>query len=169
MPHLSWATSSLFGFILFVVYWCELFFQDVPDELVLMAERYEKHKMERQTSGARGGGGGGGGERWGRRDGGARGGRDRGQDWRFWHERARKSAHTAVLVECTLYGLGRSFAWVNRVKLWKFWLMFFFFFLHRLKVKRSFVFAYFFIVVTHFLTKNILGFVWVKDFLSVVI
>ncbi|XP_075906915.1 putative ATP-dependent RNA helicase DDX43 isoform X1 [Nelusetta ayraudi] len=59
--------------------------QDVPDELVLMAERYEKHKMERQTSGARGGGGGGGGggEGWGRRDGGGRGGRDRGQDWRF--------------------------------------------------------------------------------------
>lgn len=59
--------------------WTKSFFQDVPEELVLMAERYEKHKMERQMSGAREGGG----ERWGRRDGGGRGGRDPDRDWRF--------------------------------------------------------------------------------------
>lgn len=47
---------------------------------MLMAERYEKFKMERQMSRARGGGGG---ERYGRRDGGGRGGRDRDKDWRF--------------------------------------------------------------------------------------
>uniref|UniRef100_A0A8C5EP24 RNA helicase n=1 Tax=Gouania willdenowi TaxID=441366 RepID=A0A8C5EP24_GOUWI len=49
---------------------------EVPEELVLMAERYEKHKKEKALSdpmrGGRGGGGGGGG----RRDGGE-GGRDR--------------------------------------------------------------------------------------------
>ncbi|XP_035982518.1 probable ATP-dependent RNA helicase DDX43 isoform X2 [Fundulus heteroclitus] len=54
--------------------------QDVPEELVLMAERYEKHKKEREMCPPRGrgweGGGGGGG-------GGGRGGRDRGQSWRY--------------------------------------------------------------------------------------
>nr|XP_015800199.2 probable ATP-dependent RNA helicase DDX43 [Nothobranchius furzeri] len=47
--------------------------QEVPEELVLMAERYEKHKRERDLNNPRGGGRGGG---WGRR-----GGRDR--DWGF--------------------------------------------------------------------------------------
>ncbi|KAL0964425.1 hypothetical protein UPYG_G00323670 [Umbra pygmaea] len=52
--------------------------QDVPEELVLMAERYEKHKREKDMYGPRGGGGGGRG----------RGGRGRGRDreesnWRF--------------------------------------------------------------------------------------
>uniref|UniRef100_A0A3Q3ESN5 RNA helicase n=1 Tax=Labrus bergylta TaxID=56723 RepID=A0A3Q3ESN5_9LABR len=54
--------------------------QEVPEELVLMAERYEKHKREKEVYGPRGGGGGGGG---GRRDFGGRGGRDRGQNWGF--------------------------------------------------------------------------------------
>ncbi|XP_071013947.1 probable ATP-dependent RNA helicase DDX43 [Oncorhynchus clarkii lewisi] len=45
--------------------------QEVPDELVLMAERYEKHKREKKMYGPRGGGGGG-------------GVRDRGEsNWRF--------------------------------------------------------------------------------------
>nr|XP_046258681.1 probable ATP-dependent RNA helicase DDX43 isoform X2 [Scatophagus argus] len=54
--------------------------QDIPDELVLMAERYEKHKREKEMSDPRGGRGG-----RGRRDGGGRGrgGRDRGQNWAF--------------------------------------------------------------------------------------
>ncbi|XP_070697534.1 probable ATP-dependent RNA helicase DDX43 [Pempheris klunzingeri] len=51
--------------------------QEVPEELVLMAERYEKHKSEKEMyNSGRGGGGGGGG--WGRRDGGGRGGSARG-------------------------------------------------------------------------------------------
>ncbi|XP_053189063.1 probable ATP-dependent RNA helicase DDX43 [Scomber japonicus] len=54
--------------------------QEVPDELVLMAERYEKHKREKELSNPRGGQGRGGG---GRRDGGGRGGRDRSQNWGF--------------------------------------------------------------------------------------
>ncbi|XP_041645646.1 probable ATP-dependent RNA helicase DDX43 [Cheilinus undulatus] len=54
--------------------------QEVPEELVLMAERYEKHKREKEAYGPRGGHGGGGG---GRRDDGRRGGRDRGQNWGF--------------------------------------------------------------------------------------
>ncbi|XP_058507898.1 probable ATP-dependent RNA helicase DDX43 [Solea solea] len=45
--------------------------QEVPDELVLMAERYEKHKREKDMYDPRGGQG-----RVGRRDGGGRGGRD---------------------------------------------------------------------------------------------
>ncbi|KAM6997243.1 putative ATP-dependent RNA helicase DDX43 [Tautogolabrus adspersus] len=57
--------------------------QEVPEELVLMAERYEKHRREKEREkeayGPRGGGGGGGG----RRDFGGRGGRDRGQNWGF--------------------------------------------------------------------------------------
>lgn len=57
--------------------------QEIPEELALMAERYEKHKKEREM--ARGGEGrqdgcsrGGG-----RRDGRGRGGWDGGQNWRF--------------------------------------------------------------------------------------
>ncbi|KAM4729214.1 putative ATP-dependent RNA helicase DDX43 [Anableps anableps] len=46
--------------------------QDVPEELVLMAERYEKHKREREMCPPRGHG-------WGGRG----GGKDRGQNWRF--------------------------------------------------------------------------------------
>ncbi|XP_024865201.1 probable ATP-dependent RNA helicase DDX43 isoform X2 [Kryptolebias marmoratus] len=58
--------------------------QDVPEELVLMAERYEKHKREREMYFPRGGQGGrGGGGGWGRREGGGRGGRDRSQNWGF--------------------------------------------------------------------------------------
>ncbi|XP_044229334.1 probable ATP-dependent RNA helicase DDX43 isoform X2 [Thunnus albacares] len=62
--------------------------QEVPEELVLMAERYEKHKREKEMCNprggqGRGGGGGGGGGGWGRRDGGGRGGRDRSQNWGF--------------------------------------------------------------------------------------
>ncbi|XP_037542963.1 probable ATP-dependent RNA helicase DDX43 [Nematolebias whitei] len=59
--------------------------QDVPEELVLMAERYEKHKREREMFYPRGGQGGGrgGGGGWGRRQGGGRGGRDRSQNWGF--------------------------------------------------------------------------------------
>uniref|UniRef100_A0A3B4ZSE7 RNA helicase n=1 Tax=Stegastes partitus TaxID=144197 RepID=A0A3B4ZSE7_9TELE len=61
--------------------------QEVPEELILMAERYEKHKREKDMRDPRGGqgrgGGGGGGGGWGRRDGGGRGGRDRGQNWGF--------------------------------------------------------------------------------------
>ncbi|XP_069000366.1 probable ATP-dependent RNA helicase DDX43 [Embiotoca jacksoni] len=49
--------------------------QEVPEELVLMAERYEKQKREKDMSNPRGGRGGGGG--------GGRGGRDRGQNWGF--------------------------------------------------------------------------------------
>uniref|UniRef100_A0A3Q0S5P9 RNA helicase n=1 Tax=Amphilophus citrinellus TaxID=61819 RepID=A0A3Q0S5P9_AMPCI len=48
--------------------------QDVPLELVLMADRYEKHKREKDMCSPRGGQGRGGG---GRRS----GGRDRGQNW----------------------------------------------------------------------------------------
>ncbi|KAL7383416.1 hypothetical protein ABVT39_010268 [Epinephelus coioides] len=73
--------------------------QEVPEELVLMAERYEKHKREKELcnprereggegrrgggGGRRGGGGGrrGGGGGW--RDGGGRGGRDRSENWGF--------------------------------------------------------------------------------------
>ncbi|XP_053291829.1 probable ATP-dependent RNA helicase DDX43 [Pleuronectes platessa] len=74
--------------------------QEVPEELVLMAERYEKHKREKELEGPRGGqghggrggregggwGGGGGGREgrggggWG---GGGRGGKDRSQNWGF--------------------------------------------------------------------------------------
>ncbi|XP_041865464.1 probable ATP-dependent RNA helicase DDX43 isoform X2 [Melanotaenia boesemani] len=67
--------------------------QEVPEELLLMAERYEKHKREKEMcnprggqghGGGRGGGrGGGGGGGWGRRDGGGKGSRDRGQNWGF--------------------------------------------------------------------------------------
>ncbi|XP_049456445.1 probable ATP-dependent RNA helicase DDX43 isoform X1 [Epinephelus fuscoguttatus] len=62
--------------------------QEVPEELVLMAERYEKHKREKELcnprereggEGRRRRGGGGGG--W--RDGGGRGGRDRSENWGF--------------------------------------------------------------------------------------
>ncbi|XP_029031480.1 probable ATP-dependent RNA helicase DDX43 [Betta splendens] len=52
--------------------------QEVPVELILMAERYEKHKREKELSNPRGGYGQGG-----RRSGGERGGRDRGQNWGF--------------------------------------------------------------------------------------
>ncbi|CAB1343607.1 unnamed protein product [Coregonus sp. 'balchen'] len=53
--------------------------QEVPDELVLMAERYEKHKREKEMCGPGGGGGGRGGG-----GGGGRGIRDRGEsNWRF--------------------------------------------------------------------------------------
>ncbi|XP_074503247.1 putative ATP-dependent RNA helicase DDX43 isoform X1 [Sebastes fasciatus] len=53
--------------------------QEVPEELVLMAERYEKHKKEKDLNNprggpGRGGGGGGGGGAWGRSDGGGGGG-----------------------------------------------------------------------------------------------
>lgn len=50
-----------------------------------MAERYEKHKREREMFDPRGGQGGGrgGGGGWGRREGGGRGGRDRSQNWGF--------------------------------------------------------------------------------------
>ncbi|KAG8000301.1 putative ATP-dependent RNA helicase DDX43, partial [Nibea albiflora] len=64
--------------------------QEVPEELVLMAERYEKHKQDKAMCDPRGGPGrggregGGGGGGWGRRDGGGRGGRDRGQNWGFF-------------------------------------------------------------------------------------
>ncbi|XP_029927014.1 putative ATP-dependent RNA helicase DDX43 isoform X2 [Myripristis murdjan] len=51
--------------------------QEVPEELVLMAERYEKHKREKEMYSPRGGGGGGGG------GGRGRGGRDRGRNWEF--------------------------------------------------------------------------------------
>lgn len=54
--------------------------QDIPEELVLMAERYEKHKREKEMSNAREGPGRGGG-RW-RRDGEGRGGRDH-DNWSF--------------------------------------------------------------------------------------
>uniref|UniRef100_A0A4W6DWD1 RNA helicase n=1 Tax=Lates calcarifer TaxID=8187 RepID=A0A4W6DWD1_LATCA len=56
--------------------------QEVPDELVLMAERYEKHKREKDMYNPRGGqeqGRGGGG--W--RESGGRGGRDQGHNWGF--------------------------------------------------------------------------------------
>ncbi|XP_071336120.1 probable ATP-dependent RNA helicase DDX43 [Trachinotus anak] len=55
--------------------------QDVPEELVLMAERYEKHKREKDMYNPRPGQGRGGGG--GRRDGGGGGGRDRWQNWAF--------------------------------------------------------------------------------------
>ncbi|XP_038593845.1 probable ATP-dependent RNA helicase DDX43 isoform X1 [Micropterus salmoides] len=57
--------------------------QEVPEELVLMAERYEKHKREKEMCNPGGGQGRRGGGGWGRRDGGGRGGRDRGQNWGF--------------------------------------------------------------------------------------
>ncbi|XP_034754825.1 probable ATP-dependent RNA helicase DDX43 [Etheostoma cragini] len=64
--------------------------QEVPEELVLMAERYERHKREKELCNPRGGGdgrgggwGGGRGGGWGRRDGGGRGGRDQSQNWGF--------------------------------------------------------------------------------------
>ncbi|XP_038128488.1 probable ATP-dependent RNA helicase DDX43 isoform X2 [Cyprinodon tularosa] len=50
--------------------------QDVPEELVLMAERYEKHRREKELLSPREHGRGG-------RGGGGRGGRDRGQKYRF--------------------------------------------------------------------------------------
>ncbi|TNN33451.1 putative ATP-dependent RNA helicase DDX43 [Liparis tanakae] len=76
---------------------------EVPEELVLMADRYEKHKKEKDLNNPRGGGGGGGrregggggggrreggGGGWGRREGGGGGGggggrRDRDQNWGF--------------------------------------------------------------------------------------
>ncbi|KAF7651866.1 hypothetical protein LDENG_00104320 [Lucifuga dentata] len=49
--------------------------QEVPEELVLMAERYEKHRKEKEMGYTRGG------ER--RRGGGGRGGRNRDQSWSF--------------------------------------------------------------------------------------
>ncbi|XP_076015221.1 putative ATP-dependent RNA helicase DDX43 [Genypterus blacodes] len=52
--------------------------QEVPVELLLMAERYEKHKRDKETLQSRGGGGGGGG-----RGGRGRGGRDGEQSWMF--------------------------------------------------------------------------------------
>ncbi|TMS04246.1 putative ATP-dependent RNA helicase DDX43 [Larimichthys crocea] len=63
--------------------------QEVPQDLVLMAERYEKHKQDKAMCDPRGGPGRGGGRRegggggggWGRRDG---GGRDRGPNWGFF-------------------------------------------------------------------------------------
>ncbi|KAM7408376.1 hypothetical protein PAMA_002206 [Pampus argenteus] len=55
--------------------------QEVPEELVLMAERYEKHKREKEMNNPRGGQGRGGGG--GARDGGGRRGRDRSQNWGF--------------------------------------------------------------------------------------
>ncbi|XP_076599813.1 putative ATP-dependent RNA helicase DDX43 [Chaetodon auriga] len=57
--------------------------QEVPEELVLMAERYEKHKREKEMCDPRGGQGRAGGGGRGRRDGGGRGGRDRSQNWGF--------------------------------------------------------------------------------------
>ncbi|XP_041722517.1 probable ATP-dependent RNA helicase DDX43 isoform X2 [Coregonus clupeaformis] len=58
--------------------------QEVPDELVLMAERYEKHKREKEMCGPGGGGGGRGGGGRGGGGGGGRGIRDRGEsNWRF--------------------------------------------------------------------------------------
>ncbi|XP_043992245.1 probable ATP-dependent RNA helicase DDX43 isoform X2 [Gambusia affinis] len=51
--------------------------QDVPEDLVMMAERYEKYKMERETYSPRGHGWGG------RGGGGRRDGKDRGQNRRF--------------------------------------------------------------------------------------
>ncbi|KAM9847997.1 putative ATP-dependent RNA helicase DDX43 [Aulostomus maculatus] len=57
--------------------------QEVPEELVLMAERYEKHKREKEMFGPRGGPGGGRGGGRGRRDGGGRGGWAHSQDWGF--------------------------------------------------------------------------------------
>uniref|UniRef100_A0A3B4FQQ3 RNA helicase n=1 Tax=Pundamilia nyererei TaxID=303518 RepID=A0A3B4FQQ3_9CICH len=49
--------------------------QDIPEELLLMAERYQKHKKEKEMSNPRGGQGRGGGRR--------NGGTDRGQNWGF--------------------------------------------------------------------------------------
>ncbi|XP_063347835.1 probable ATP-dependent RNA helicase DDX43 [Pelmatolapia mariae] len=49
--------------------------QDIPEELLLMAERYQKHKKEKEMSNPRGGQGRGGGRR--------SGGTDRGQNWGF--------------------------------------------------------------------------------------
>nr|XP_019943914.1 PREDICTED: probable ATP-dependent RNA helicase DDX43 [Paralichthys olivaceus] len=59
--------------------------QEVPEELVLMAERYEKHKREKDLCSPRGGQGWGGGGRreGGGRESGGRGGRDRSQNWGF--------------------------------------------------------------------------------------
>ncbi|XP_041803950.1 probable ATP-dependent RNA helicase DDX43 [Chelmon rostratus] len=57
--------------------------QEVPEDLVLMADRYEKHKREKEMCDPRGGQGRTGGGGWGRRDSGGRGGRDRGQNWGF--------------------------------------------------------------------------------------
>ncbi|XP_042358583.1 probable ATP-dependent RNA helicase DDX43 [Plectropomus leopardus] len=61
--------------------------QEVPEELVLMAERYEKHKREKDLCNPRDGPGGGGrrggGGRGGWRDGGGRENRDRNQNWGF--------------------------------------------------------------------------------------
>ncbi|KAK7902125.1 hypothetical protein WMY93_018894 [Mugilogobius chulae] len=59
--------------------------QEVPTELVLMAERYEKHKREREMfpREGRGGGRGGSGRGGGWRDGGGRNRRDRDQNWGF--------------------------------------------------------------------------------------
>ncbi|KAM6922830.1 putative ATP-dependent RNA helicase DDX43 [Lycodopsis pacificus] len=75
--------------------------QEVPEELVLMAERYEKHKREKDLDAPRGGRGGGGGGGYGRREGGGgggygrregggggggwgrRGGRDQSDNWAF--------------------------------------------------------------------------------------
>ncbi|CAL8360901.1 unnamed protein product, partial [Boreogadus saida] len=48
--------------------------QEVPEELVMMAQRYEKHKRDRELSGPRGGGAGGGGRGGGGGGGGGRGG-----------------------------------------------------------------------------------------------
>ncbi|XP_004077037.1 probable ATP-dependent RNA helicase DDX43 [Oryzias latipes] len=56
--------------------------QEVPHELVLMAERYEKHKREKLMYGS-GGGGYGGRRDGGRRDGGRGSRRDQAQSWKF--------------------------------------------------------------------------------------
>uniref|UniRef100_A0A3Q3SYJ7 RNA helicase n=1 Tax=Mastacembelus armatus TaxID=205130 RepID=A0A3Q3SYJ7_9TELE len=53
--------------------------QDVPVDLVLMAERYEKHKRQKEREKEMSGRG----SRGGKRDGGRTGGRDRGQNWGF--------------------------------------------------------------------------------------
>uniref|UniRef100_A0A672GDK7 RNA helicase n=1 Tax=Salarias fasciatus TaxID=181472 RepID=A0A672GDK7_SALFA len=54
--------------------------QDIPEELVLMAERYEKHMKEKELRDPKGGPGRAGGSSSDRRGGGGRGGRDR---WGF--------------------------------------------------------------------------------------
>ncbi|XP_034008414.1 LOW QUALITY PROTEIN: probable ATP-dependent RNA helicase DDX43 [Trematomus bernacchii] len=64
--------------------------QEVPEELVIMAERFAKNKRDKEMDNPRGGrggwgggGGGGGGGGWGRREGGGRRGRDQDNEWAF--------------------------------------------------------------------------------------
>ncbi|KAK5908785.1 hypothetical protein CgunFtcFv8_016814 [Champsocephalus gunnari] len=75
--------------------------QEVPEELVIMAERFAKNKRDKEMDNLRGGGGrggggrgggggvvgggggGGGGGGWGRREGGGRRGRDEDSEWAF--------------------------------------------------------------------------------------